>query len=170
MNPAALETWNGNWAWGLPLIALCTVIHVFFLGLLNERFVWAMSLVAGRRWFVSVFAVVMSLTVTLITLLHGLEAALWAGSYYLLGALPDARSASLYSLSAITTYGHADLYLEPHWRLMGALEALNGMILFGLTTAFLFSMIQRVWPLPRWARARVAAMQRLELQHHDHGN
>jgi hypothetical protein len=31
-------------------------------------------------------------------------------------------------------------------------------------------MIQRVWPLPRWARARVAAMQRLELQHHDHGN
>jgi hypothetical protein len=30
---------------------------------------------------------------------------------------------------------------------MGALEALNGIILFGLTTAFLFSKIQRVWPL-----------------------
>ena len=30
---------------------------------------------------------------------------------------------------------------------MGALEALNGMLLFGLTTAFLFAMIQRVWPL-----------------------
>ena len=30
--------------------------------------------------------------------------------------------------------------------MMGALEALNGMLLFGLTTAFMFAMIQRVWP------------------------
>jgi hypothetical protein len=37
--------------------------------------------------------------------------------------------------------------LEAHWQLMGALEALNGMLLFGLTTAFLFAVIQKVWPL-----------------------
>jgi hypothetical protein len=30
---------------------------------------------------------------------------------------------------------------------MGALEALNGMLLFALTTAFLFAMIQKVWSL-----------------------
>ncbi len=53
----------------------------------------------------------------------------------------------LYSLSAITSYGHANLFLEARRQLMGALEALNGMLLFGLTTAFLFAMIQRVWPL-----------------------
>jgi hypothetical protein len=33
------------------------------------------------------------------------------------------------------------------WQLLGALEALNGMLLFGLTTDFLFAMIQKVWPL-----------------------
>jgi hypothetical protein len=53
----------------------------------------------------------------------------------------------LYSLSAMTTYGHANLYLRAHWQLMGALEALDAMLLFGLTTAILFAMIQRVWPL-----------------------
>lgn len=53
----------------------------------------------------------------------------------------------LYSLSALTSYGHADVFLKEKWQLMGALEALNGMLLFGLTTAFLFAMIQRVWPL-----------------------
>ena len=53
----------------------------------------------------------------------------------------------LYSIGAMTTYGHANLLLKPDWQLMGALEALNGMLLFGLTTAFLFAMIQRVWPL-----------------------
>ena len=36
---------------------------------------------------------------------------------------------------------------KEQWQLMGALEALNGMLLFGLTTAFLFAMIQKVWPL-----------------------
>jgi hypothetical protein len=45
------------------------------------------------------------------------------------------------------SYGHADLFLERHWQMMGALEALNGMMLFGLTTAFLFALIQKVWPL-----------------------
>jgi hypothetical protein len=36
--------------------------------------------------------------------------------------------------------------LEGRWQLMGALEALNGMLLFGLTTAFLYGILQRVWP------------------------
>jgi len=78
--------------------------------------------------------------------LHALEAGTWALVYRALGALPDGKSALLYSLNAITTYGHSDLYLTPRWQLMGALEALNGMLLFGLTTAFLYGVLQRVWP------------------------
>ena len=81
----------------------------------------------------------------LITVLHAVEGAVWAAAYWLLGALPDIRSSMLFSLGAMTTYGGSDLDLRQHWRLMGALEALNGIILFGLTTAFLFSMIQEVW-------------------------
>jgi hypothetical protein len=50
----------------------------------------------------------------------------------------------LYSLSAVTSYGHTRLILEPQWQLMGALEALNGMLLLGLTTAFLLARIQKV--------------------------
>jgi hypothetical protein len=71
-----------------------------------------------------------------------------------LGAVADDKSAMLYSLEAITTYGHNDLYLAPHWRLMGALEALNGLLLFGLTTAFLYGLILRVWPaeIREWPR------------------
>ena len=47
----------------------------------------------------------------------------------------------------MTTFGHAGLFLEARWQLMGPLEALNGMLLFGLTTAFMFAVIQKVWPL-----------------------
>ena len=63
-----------------------------------------------------------------------------------LGARPDFASAILYSLSAMTSYGHANLFLAKEWQLMGAIEALNGMMLFGLTTAFLFAVLQRHWP------------------------
>jgi hypothetical protein len=49
----------------------------------------------------------------------------------------------------MTTYGHESASLAQHWLLMGALEALNGMLLFGLTTAWLFAMIQEVWPIHR---------------------
>jgi hypothetical protein len=78
-----------------------------------------------------------------------LEAAAWAALYLWVGALSPSRAAMLYSVSAITSYGHADVYLEGRWQLLGAIEAVNGVILFGLTAAFLFAAIQEVWPLRR---------------------
>ncbi len=147
MNPTDAGTWIGDWAWSLPLIVLTVVIHVCGLALIGERVVGVMSDSVDRRSFMPKFALVMGVTALLATILHGIEGAIWAAAYRFLGALPDNRTAMLYSLSAMTTYGHADLYLTDHWRLMGALEALNGMLLFGLTTAFMFAMIQRVWPL-----------------------
>ena len=74
----------------------------------------------------------------------GLAAVIWAALYVWVGALADWRDAILYSLSAITSYGHAEVYLDGRWRLLGAIEAMNGTILLGLTAAFLFAVIQRV--------------------------
>ena len=79
--------------------------------------------------------------------LHGAEAGLWAAIYVAIGAMPDLHDAMLYSLSALTSYGHVDIYLEDRWKLLGAIEAVNGLILFGLTTAFLFAAIQQVSPI-----------------------
>jgi hypothetical protein len=45
----------------------------------------------------------------------------------------------------MTTFGNTAVNLEDRWKLMGAIEALSGWLLFGLTTAFLFGMIQKVW-------------------------
>jgi len=147
MHPTNVASWIGDWAWSLPLIVLTVVIHVCGLALISERVVDALSESVDRRRFMLKFAVVMAGTALLATILHGIEGVIWAVAYRLLDALPDNRTAMLYSLSAMTTYGHANLFLKDRWQLMGALEALDGMLLFGLTTAFLFAMIQRVWPL-----------------------
>jgi hypothetical protein len=139
--------WITDWAWSLPLILLTVVIHVFGLGVINEKVVRTLSRSTGRRGLVPRFAIVMGVAVLLMTALHGIEGLAWAAAFLFLGAVPDAKAGMLYSLNAMTTYGHESVSLAPQWQMMGALEALNGMLLFGLTTAFLFAMIQEVWPL-----------------------
>jgi hypothetical protein len=138
--------WDANWAWSLPLIVVTVIFHVVGLTFINERINLARRFLRKRHNFLLAFAPVMGIGTLWVTLLHAVEAGIWASVYWFLGALPDGRSALLYSLGAMTTYGHASFYLAPHWQLMGTLEALNGVILFGLTTAFLFNMIREVWP------------------------
>jgi hypothetical protein len=140
-------SWDGNWAWALPLIVVTLLLHVVGLALINVRMVRVVGAIQSRREFFPVFVSVMGLIALLAILLLAFEAMLWAAAYRALGALPDGRTALLYSLNAFTAYGHTELVLAPHWRLMGALEALNGMLLFGLTTAFLYGHIRRVWPV-----------------------
>jgi hypothetical protein len=144
---ASPHAWFADWAWSLPLVVFTVVLHVLGLLLINQKVEHVENKVVERYSFPVVFVVIIGATALLATILHGIEGIIWAVAYLLVGALPDSQSAMLYSLSAITSYGHANLVLEQHWQLMGALEALNGMLLFGLTTAFLFGIIQKVWGL-----------------------
>jgi hypothetical protein len=136
--------WSEDWLWSLPLIALTVAFHVLVLQFIYR---WATGLYHARirrGWFASgLAAMLLAVIVTLATVAHAVEAAAWAVVYVWLGALPTPRLAMLYSLNALTTLGHFDL--ADHWRLMGTLEALNGIILFGLTTAFLFALIGQFW-------------------------
>jgi hypothetical protein len=90
------------------------MLHVVVLGVINGRVVAALRGVRERRSFMLHFVVVMGMTTLLATLLHAFEAGIWATAYRQLGALSNSKTAMLYSLSALTTYGHAELYLAPH--------------------------------------------------------
>jgi hypothetical protein len=147
--------WRTDWLWGLPLIVATAMIHVLGLGFINQRISRVCERISGEHH--PMFAVVISATVLLATTLHALEATIWAVAYRLLGALGDFRSAILYSLNAMTTYGHINIYLTDRWHLLGALEALNGWLLFGLTTAFLFGIIDELWFGSRKSKRRAAA-------------
>lgn len=139
-------SWTANWLWSLPLIVLTVLMHGFGLVAIREDVVPRLERTLWVARSRLAFAVVLTATVLLLTALHAIEGAVWALSYVGLGASADLRLATLYSLSAMTAYGHADVYLDPRWQVMGALEALNGLMLFGLTTAFLFSVLLDHWP------------------------
>jgi hypothetical protein len=78
----------------------------------------------------------------LLIALHGIEAALWAAAYLWLGALGSPEAAILYSVDSIATLGASGIILRPHWQMMGALEAVDGMLVFGISTAFIFTVMQ----------------------------
>ncbi len=47
----------------------------------------------------------------------------------------------------MATRGASGLTLERHWQMMGALEAADGMLLFGISTAYIFAVMQVYWPM-----------------------
>jgi hypothetical protein len=136
--------WRADWACGAPLIVLTVLIHVVGLAITRQVVVRIFSRSSQRHPTV-LFIIVTGTATFLATCLHAVEAVIWALAYGLLGAIPNYRLAMLYSLNAMTSYGHTNLILDDHWHLMGAMEALNGWLLFGLTTAFLFGVIDKVW-------------------------
>jgi hypothetical protein len=140
-----LVPWRLDWLWGILLIVVTVVFHAYILGQLNRGVISLLKRTHqdGRTHWISEFIIGGSALCA--TCLHGLEAGVWAIAYCLLGALGDPKGAMLYSISVMTTVGGSNLRLESSWMLMGPLEALNGWILFGLTTAFLFAVVQQVW-------------------------
>ena len=159
MLPAAATVgWTDDWMWGLALIALSVVTHAAGLALIAisvARLFGSMiesSLRVHRRFIL--FSLVVGAASVLLAMLHGLEASYWAAAYVWLGAAPDFRRAIYFSLQMVTTLGADIFQLEDRWKLMGPLEAISGMLLFGLSTAFLFAIMQRVWPFPQAMQAR----------------
>lgn len=83
--------------------------------------------------------------------LHIVEIWLYAGLYLLIGAITRLEAALYFSVSSYTTVGYGDFVLSEDWRLLGAIESANGIILLGWSTAFFVSIVGRI----RWIEAEV---------------
>ena len=88
-------------------------------------------------------------TAVVLLMLHLVEVVVWALAYLLI--LPGDRlntfeEAAYFSVVTFATLGYGDITLVEHeWRLLSGIEALNGILLVGWTTALLFLVVQRSW-------------------------
>jgi hypothetical protein len=78
------------------------------------------------------------------TLAHLMEIALWGVLFVVCGEFPDFGTAFYHSAVNYTTLGYGDVIMTPAWRLLGPLEAANGVLLFGVTTALIIAILQRL--------------------------
>lgn len=86
--------------------------------------------------------------------LHAAEIWLYAAVYAVSGALGSFEEALYFSTSTYTTIGYGDVVLPRGWRVFGAIEGANGIILLGWSTAFFVSVVGRIRLMEIEARER----------------
>ena len=73
---------------------------------------------------------------------HVSEIWLWAVALIQVDAVPDLESALYFSTVTATTVGYGDLVVENNWRLLASFEAMSGILVFGISTAFLMAVLR----------------------------
>jgi hypothetical protein len=88
--------------------------------------------------------VVMWATVTVLMLAHLIEVVVWGLVYDGLGAIPREADALYFAFVNYTTLGYGDVLPAARWRLLGPLTAMNGVLLFGWSTAVIYDILRTV--------------------------
>ena len=140
-----------SWILGLALTVLTIAIHTTAVVLmafgLEARIRVRVDETPDLRRAIPTVIVRIGAVALILAALHGLEGVLWALAYWWLGALGSFGEASVYALSTMTTFEIPGLTLPSRFQMISALEAVNGVLLFGISTAFLFAVIQVHWQL-----------------------
>ena len=77
-------------------------------------------------------------------LAHLIEMAVWAALFEVCGEFSDFPTAYYHSAVNYTSLGYGDIIMSPTWKLLGPMETADGMLLFGVSTAMIFAVIQRL--------------------------
>jgi Ion channel len=126
-------------AWGL--MALCVVVHATGMSA-AARWLSYRTSAMGRFWLGTWLFIRLA---GWIVLLHLIEITAWALLYVRKAAMADLQSALYFSAVTYTTTGYGDLVLPPEWRLVGAIEALTGILMCGWSTGFFFVVVSRMF-------------------------
>jgi hypothetical protein len=86
---------------------------------------------------------VMIPTVLVLMATHALEVIVWSLGYAMVDAAPAGADLTYFAFVNYTTLGYGDIVPVEHWRLLGPITAMNGVLLFGWSTAVIFEVLRR---------------------------
>src|SRR5256885_2090468 len=89
--------------------------------------------------------VVMTATVSVLMAAHIAEVIAWSFAYAIVGVAPPGTDLIYFAFVNYTTLGYGDVTPLQRWHLLGPMTAMNGVLLFGWSTAVIFAVLQRVW-------------------------
>jgi len=132
---------------GILIIVLNVVIQglgsLFWLRKISVRFKKSPVITSNIILRVLIFSFV------LFTVIHIVHSLIWAFCYYIIPQtaqqFDNLSEAVYFSMVTFTTLGYGDISLSSDWRLLSGLEAINGIMLIGWSTAMMFSLIQNIY-------------------------
>ena len=132
---------GGQLVIGSVIIVMTVIIHIIGLSAFIAYAGKWLGEVVGRRHFIGLL-LALSLTVLSVFFLHTVEIWCWAALYMWLGEFSSLERALYFSTVTFTTLGYGDITLSRSWQLLSGLEAANGIILIGVSTAFIFAILR----------------------------
>ena len=121
------------------IFAVCVFIHVSGLMLLADRL--KKRNIAARTESLWRSTTILIEAFAAVVVLHLTETTIWAIFYQTWQLFPNFESSLYFSLTSYTTIGFGDVVLPDRWRLLGGIEGFSGILLSGLSTAFLFLIV-----------------------------
>ena len=91
------------------------------------------------------FALVIVMLFAAIMFLHLIQTSLWAVFYYTQRLFSDFETSLYFSMVSFTTIGYGDVLLPRTWRLLGVIEGFSGVLLCGVSTAFIFAVVNALF-------------------------
>lgn len=128
------------------MVLITAVIHGVGLAILGRMLIGEVHMervhhVPGLSLRTTAFTLALVLA---LFVLHGMEIWLYAFLYEAIGAVADLETAVYFSTISYAGIGFDDRYIVPAWRLVAAIEGINGLLLLGWSTAFFVTIIGRL--------------------------
>ncbi|WP_414645877.1 ion channel [Bradyrhizobium sp. 26S5] len=118
-------------------IALHSLFTVVVIGLMRN-----IALSAAGRFELELSGVMVA-TALILMVAHTLEIVVWSLAYLVIGAAPAASNLLYFAFVNYTTLGYGDVVPVKQWLLVGPMAAMNGILMFGWSTAVLFEVLQK---------------------------
>jgi len=90
------------------------------------------------------FFVIVSCAVIMVLVANTICVWIWAALFLLLGVFPTLEEAVYFSTTSFTTVGYGDLVVDKDWRVLSGLVSVNGLLAFGIFTAFLMEVMREI--------------------------
>lgn len=130
---------------GSMVIPITILVQIWFIKVAIKRLKAVNAKKSATATSSSTLPVVLVLSLATLWLLAALSIAIWiwAGFFQLLGCFENLEESLYFSMVSFTTLGFGDLTLPQEWRILSGMIAANGLVLFGLNTAFLIEVLHR---------------------------
>ena len=135
---------------GVSLVLATVAVHVCGLSILVRCLTLIVPRDVTRGGRPLILQIVLAVTLSVVVL-HLIEVAIWAAFYRAAAGFDDWPTAVYFSLGAYSTVGAESVVLPREWRVLKGVEAMVGALMYGLSTAFLFAVVNEIHH--RWRHA-----------------
>ena len=126
---------------GLPVMLLCLTIQAILSGYSVQHVLRRVTPGAPRLKTLGNIRLLMA--VMLILMLGNLlQIAIWGALFPWLGEFTEFSEAAYHSAVNYASLGYGDIVMSKNWKLLGPLEAVNGVLMCGMTAGVLMGMMQ----------------------------